>query len=60
MAKRYVSYEERDEFFELLCSGLSLDAAAAAATLNARPRPTLNMRTPAQELDQLLTTPSAA
>jgi transposase, IS30 family len=28
MAKRYVSYEERDEFFDLLCSGLSLQAAA--------------------------------
>ncbi|WP_442938877.1 IS30 family transposase [Nocardioides sp. AX2bis] len=36
------------------------DLRKIAATLNARPRPTLNMRTPAQELDQLLTTPSAA
>jgi hypothetical protein len=24
MAKRYVSYEERDEFFDLLCSDLFL------------------------------------
>jgi IS30 family transposase len=31
MAKRYVSYEEREEFFELLCSGLSLDAAATGS-----------------------------
>jgi transposase, IS30 family len=31
MAKRYVSYEERDEFLDLLCSGLSLDAAAAGS-----------------------------
>ncbi len=29
MAKRYVAYEEREEFFDLLCSGLSLQAAAA-------------------------------
>lgn len=29
MARRYVSYEERDEFFDLLCSGLPLQAAAA-------------------------------
>jgi hypothetical protein len=29
MAKRFVSYEERVEFFELLCSGLSMEAAAA-------------------------------
>ena len=31
MAKRFVSVEERGEFFELLCSGLSLDAAAAGS-----------------------------
>ncbi|MCW2827154.1 MAG: Integrase, catalytic region [Marmoricola sp.] len=31
MAKRYVSYEERDEFFDLLCSGSSLDAAAVGS-----------------------------
>ncbi len=29
MARRYVAYEERDEFFDLLCSGLSLQASAA-------------------------------
>ena len=27
MGRRYVSYEEREEFFELVCSGLSLQAA---------------------------------
>jgi len=35
------------------------DLRRIAATLNARPRPTLDMRTPAQALDALLTTPSA-
>ncbi len=29
MARRFVSYEEREEFFDLLCSGLSISAAAA-------------------------------
>ena len=36
------------------------DLRQIAASLNARPRPTLKMQTPAQALDQLLTTPSAA
>jgi transposase, IS30 family len=36
------------------------DLRRIAATLNARPRPTLNMQTPAQALDALLTNPSAA
>jgi transposase, IS30 family len=36
------------------------DLRRIATTLNARPRPTLNMRTPAQALDALLTNPSAA
>ena len=36
------------------------DLRRIAASLNARPRPTLNMRTPAQALDALLTNPSAA
>ena len=36
------------------------DLARIAATLNARPRPTLNMQTPAQALDALLTNPAAA
>ena len=36
------------------------DLRRIAASLNARPRPTLNMQTPAQALDQLLTTPAAA
>jgi IS30 family transposase len=36
------------------------DLRRIAASLNARPRPTLNMQTPAQALDKLLTTPSAA
>jgi len=36
------------------------DLHRIAASLNARPRPTLNMRTPAQTLDALLTNPSAA
>jgi IS30 family transposase len=31
MAKRFVSYEERVEFFDLLCSGLSMEAAAAGS-----------------------------
>jgi IS30 family transposase len=31
MAKRYVPYEEREEFFELVCSGMSIQAAAAAS-----------------------------
>jgi IS30 family transposase len=31
MAKRRVRYEEREEFFELVCSGMSLQAAAGAA-----------------------------
>ncbi len=36
------------------------DLQRIAASLNARPRPTLNMRTPAQALDALLTKPAAA
>jgi IS30 family transposase len=36
------------------------DLRRIAATLNARPRPTLNMQTPAQALDALLTNPAAA
>jgi transposase, IS30 family len=36
------------------------DLRRIAATLNARPRPTLEMRTPAQALDALLTNPAAA
>ena len=36
------------------------DLARIAATLNARPRPTLDMKTPAQALAQLLATPAAA
>jgi len=36
------------------------DLRRIAASLNARPRPTLNMQTPAQALDQLLTNPAAA
>ncbi|HEY0699862.1 MAG TPA: IS30 family transposase [Micromonospora sp.] len=36
------------------------DLRRIAATLNARPRPTLDMRTPAQALDTLLTNPAAA
>jgi IS30 family transposase len=36
------------------------DLRRIAASLNARPRPTLDMRTPAQALDALLATPSAA
>lgn len=36
------------------------DLHRIAASLNARPRPTLDMRTPAQALDALLTTPAAA
>lgn len=36
------------------------DLRRIAASLNARPRPTLDMRTPAQALDQLLTNPAAA
>ena len=36
------------------------DLRRIAASLNARPRPTLNMRTPAQALEALLTNPSAA
>lgn len=36
------------------------DLHKIAASLNARPRPTLDMKTPAQALDQLLTTRSAA
>jgi transposase, IS30 family len=36
------------------------DLGRIAASLNARPRPTLDMRTPAQALDALLATPSAA
>jgi transposase, IS30 family len=31
MAKRRVRYEEREEFFELVCSGMSIQAAAGAA-----------------------------
>jgi IS30 family transposase len=36
------------------------DLRRIAASLNARPRPTLDMRTPAQALDELLTDPAAA
>jgi IS30 family transposase len=36
------------------------DLRRIAASLNARPRPTLNLKTPAQALDELLTNPSAA
>jgi IS30 family transposase len=36
------------------------DLRRIAASLNARPRPTLDMQTPAQALDQLLTNPAAA
>jgi transposase, IS30 family len=36
------------------------DLRRIAASLNARPRPTLDMRTPAQALDALLTNPTAA
>jgi IS30 family transposase len=36
------------------------DLRRIAATLNARPRPTLDMQTPAQALDALLTNPAAA
>jgi IS30 family transposase len=35
VAKRYVSYEEREEFFELLCSGLSVQGAAAGSGVSA-------------------------
>lgn len=31
MAKRYVPYEQREEFFELVCLGMSIQAAASAA-----------------------------
>jgi transposase, IS30 family len=36
------------------------DLRRIAASLNSRPRPTLDMRTPAQALDELLTNPAAA
>ncbi|MGZ4466517.1 MAG: IS30 family transposase, partial [Nocardioides sp.] len=36
------------------------DLARIAATLNARPRPTLDLQTPAQVLAALLTNPAAA
>ena len=36
------------------------DLRRIAASLNARPRPTLDMQTPAQALDALLTKPAAA
>jgi IS30 family transposase len=36
------------------------DLARIAATLNARPRPTLDLQTPAQALDALLSNPAAA
>jgi transposase, IS30 family len=36
------------------------DLARVAATLNARPRPTLNLKTPAQALAELLADPAAA
>ena len=36
------------------------DLRKIAASLNARPRPTLDLQTPAQALDQLLTKPTAA
>lgn len=31
MAKRHVAYEEREEFFELVCAGMPIQAAAGAA-----------------------------
>ncbi len=31
MAKWYVAYEEREEFFDLLCSGASVEVAAASS-----------------------------
>ncbi|MGZ4455809.1 MAG: IS30 family transposase, partial [Nocardioides sp.] len=31
MAKRAISYEEQEEFFDLVCSGLSLQRAATAS-----------------------------
>lgn len=36
VAKRYVSDEEREEFFELVCSGMSIRAAAATAGVSVR------------------------
>ena len=36
------------------------DLRRIAASLNARPRPTLDLKTPAQALDELLTSPAAA
>lgn len=36
------------------------DLRQIAATLNARPRPTLDLKTPAEMLNQLLTEPTAA
>ena len=36
------------------------DLARIAATLNARPRPTLGLKTPAQALGELLANPAAA
>jgi len=36
MAKRYVPYEEREEFFELVCSGLSLQRAASFSGVSVR------------------------
>ena len=36
VAKRFVSYEEREEFFELVCSGLSLHRAAAVSGVSER------------------------
>lgn len=43
-----------------LSTHTATDLDRIAATLNARPRPTLDMRTPAQALDALLTKPAAA
>ena len=36
VAKRFVSYEEREEFFDLVCSGLSLHRAAASSGVSER------------------------
>ena len=43
-----------------LSSHTANDLAKIAATLNRRPRPTLNLRTPAQALAELLANPAAA
>ena len=60
---------DRQVALKILPSTLEADAdfvsrfqreARIAASLNARPRPTLNLQTPAQALDKLLTNPAAA